>query len=206
MEPQGNLQTSRLKILTSRARKHNEGQRNDFSFYSFCSYRIDTFRPTAAASTSERIEEVISGGLSQSEDPSRYDYIPPTIDPNSEMTPQSAIGSQMIASFSFNFLGQTIQVPAALLTHEIRGSGTWVDYAGAFYATPTQVCNYRIDYQNRGTDGRIFNTWKGSNVWDCTFGVVNGASLYSLNLYPGSQCARLFVNGVFRGEQCHSIN
>lgn len=88
------------------------------------------------------------------------------------MAPQSAIGSQMIASFSFNFLGQTIQVPAALLTHEIRGSGTWVDYAGAFYATPTQVCNYRIDYQNRGTDGRIFNTWKGSNVWDCTFGVV----------------------------------
>ena len=44
-------------------------------FAAFAVTASTLFAPTAAASTSERIEEVISGGLSQSEDPSRYDWL-----------------------------------------------------------------------------------------------------------------------------------
>lgn len=68
------------------------------------------------------------------------------------------------------------------------------------------ICNYRIDFQNRGLDGKIWSTHKGATENSCAWRL---SAIRELNtprhVKPGYQCARLFVGGTFRGEQCHNI-
>ena len=68
------------------------------------------------------------------------------------------------------------------------------------------VCNFRIDYQNRWGK-TIYSTEKGPTRWSC----VTNTQFMSrrsrdLKVRAGVLCARLFSNGVFVGEPCHSVH
>lgn len=144
--------------------------------------------------------ELIEGGTPQHTDPTSYDYVP-----ENKTATRNAYGDQAIGAFTINVAGQTIHVPSGILHHAIDGKGLHVDKETSWYKVPAQVCNYRIDYQNRG-EGKIWSTRKGGTVWDCKFGGFSGPTITNFNLHRGVECARLFVNEEFKGEQCHSIN
>lgn len=112
----------------------------------------------------------------------------------------------MIQGFGFEWEGVPIQVPLLTLNHEIIGEGTYIASETAnIAATGSQICNWRVDYQNRFQD-QIFATYPGATHWDCSFASATDVGPSDIHVQPGSQCARLYVMGEFRGEQCHAIN
>ncbi len=148
---------------------------------------------------------IIEGGHTQSDDPTRYDYVPKT----PEASLRSAWGHQAIDGYTIGFKGLSIEIPRGTLAHDIQGGSTYIRQEAAQYALVAQanVCNYRIDFQNRDVNtGRIWSTDRGATVNGCSwrFSVVRQISVPH-HVKPGLQCARLFVGGTFRGEQCHNI-
>lgn len=152
-----------------------------------------------------KFAKVIEGGQTQSTDPTAYNYIPKDAANLPAIQERSAEGNQVINGFTANILGQNITVPTGNLHHTIFGKGLHIDKEISKYNVPAQVCNYHIDYQNRG-EGKIYSTHVGKTVWDCTPGGAVGPELTNVDVKRGVQCARLFVNEEFKGEQCHSIN
>jgi hypothetical protein len=165
--------------------------------------------PVTSSESESEGSEVIYGGQVQSVDPTRYDYVPIGEADPSIAAPASAWGQQWIGGFTIKVGGQSIGIPKMVLTHDITGSGLRIDREQAYTISGTgQVCNYRYDFQNR-YGGAIYSTVTGTTRWSCdpigtTWGGNNVRAPYSVK--RGKQCARLFSNGVFIGEQCHSIN
>ena len=127
----------------------------------------------------------------------------------------NAYGAAWVSAFNYSWEGLTVPVPGAYIIHQITSSGLNISWEEAWY-TPsasvpgaiwgTNICNWRFDFQNRSSiDGSIKQTWSGLTQPGCnTLNVKRAIS----NIKPsnGLQCARLFTNGVFRGEQCHSVH
>lgn len=67
------------------------------------------------------------------------------------------------------------------------------------------VCNWRIDYQNRN-GSTVYRTYRGATHATCNFGAMYDIGPSNVTVRKGKQCARLFVGGSFRGEQCHNIH
>ncbi|MCL1800261.1 MAG: hypothetical protein FWG25_02695 [Promicromonosporaceae bacterium] len=149
------------------------------------------------------------GGTTQSTDPTRYDYAEPdAYDGTTDLTSKNATGMANIPSFTFDFNGLSIKVPAFVLTHKIVGSGLTVTSETASWTGVTnfQLCNYRVDFQNR-YGSTIYSTHTtGLHTGCTTFGSGSmSAQNVPYTLKTGAQCARLYVNGTFRGEQCHNV-
>jgi len=168
-----------------------------------------------AASTKGDDGSIIRGGTTQSVDPTRYDYVPAAQGGDAGIQPLSATGAQWISAFSYSWQGLTVPVPGGYIIHQIDGSGLHITQEDAWYTpSPTvvgaiwgaNICNWRIDFQNRSaSNGSIASTWSGLTNSGCyTTGVHRNVN--NINVTTGVQCARLFINGVFRGEQCHSVS
>lgn len=150
----------------------------------------------------------LHGGVTQSIDPTRYDYVPP--EDEGGIRPFNATGVGNIPGFTFTLLGVTFSVPKGLLSHTIVTSGLTIKSEGSVYTPGSllgiQICNYRIDYQNRW-NSTIYSTVSTGLHDRCIVGlpIIDNYNT-TRTVKTGSLCARLFVNGTFRGEQCHSVH
>lgn len=147
--------------------------------------------------------ETVLGGTVQSTDPSRYDYVSPNSEADQQL--RSAAGYAFVPGFMADVFGAQVNIPSGQIFHRINGSGTHIDFETATYTTAANICNYRIDYQNRDINGHIVATHSNGNHLGCAWGMVGDQGIHNLNVQPGMMCARLFVSGAFRGEQCHHI-
>lgn len=113
--------------------------------------------------------------------------------------PLSASGSQPIGGFTV----KDIRIPSMMLDHVINGSGLTINSEVA-EAEGLNLCNYRIDFQNR-YGNTIYRTDVGNTYWGCK--LLTTGPIYSRfkSVNRGVQCARVFVNGQYAGEQCHNI-
>lgn len=150
---------------------------------------------------------VIYGGTTQSIDPTRFDYVPAAGSPQAGMIqPLNASGTQSIGGFTISVGGVPIGIPRILLTHEINGSGLRVTSEKVYFAsTSTSVCNYQVVYQNR-SGSKIYSSSYSSTYKGCSSAKLMYNSAAPFTARAGVQCARLFSNGVYLGEQCHSIH
>jgi|GEM_PF-4050350 len=154
----------------------------------------------------EQGDQIVYGGTTQSTDPSRSDYVALQGEPS--IGTRSAWGHQAIGGFTFGFKGLSIQVPSGTLAHDIQGSGTRTTEEAAQYLliASANLCNYRTDSQNRNGN-TIYTTWKGTTQYECVWRTSAIRHITSpFTVKKGQQCARLYVGGTFRGEQCHNIN
>lgn len=160
---------------------------------------------------------VIEGGHVQSEDPTRYDYVPETSN-DDEMQASNAIGVQAIPAFTIGTgaggVSVSIPVPAGYLGHDIFGTklkvtkevGTYFRFASAPSPWNISLCDVRMDFQNRSSAGAIHRTYPGTTKWGCFKNwFPQRTDNTPRTLKAGKQCARLYVGGAFRGEQCHTI-
>lgn len=164
---------------------------------------------------------VLDGGQLQSVDPTAWNYEPPAAHSGGMITPMAASGFTGIGGFvmTVGAGGQStnIQVPAGFLGHAISGSGTGASLgneSAAYVPTPSltalwnlQMCNWRIDWQERN-GSNILATSPGPQTSGCsTLGASVSRTSKALPARNGSQlCARLYVGGTFRGQQCHNIH
>lgn len=152
----------------------------------------------------------IRGGRTQSVDPTAWNYVPPAT--GGGISPMSATGAQIISPFSVTLKGVTIAVPSGYLTHKIEGSGLTINKETAVYQPSlgaggvwgVNICNWRIDFQNRDLRN-ISSTSIGTTHASCDVIGVSRTKSTTVTVKQGVQCARLYVNGTFRGEQCHSV-
>jgi hypothetical protein len=152
----------------------------------------------------------IIGGTTQSVDPTRYDYVAPEAE---GPVPMSASGVGVVSPFSYSWNGFTIAVPAGYLFHSITGSGLTITKESVTYSPAPSavgaiwgmnVCNARFDFQNR-SGSTIYSTSTGSVLSGCHTSGITRVKTGTVTVRTGVQCARLYVNGTYRGEQCHSV-
>lgn len=150
--------------------------------------------------------QVIEGGEAQSADPTAYNYVPKeNSTPGKAIQPLSASGYQPINGFGFTYKGNNFKVTTGELQHRIIGSRNHIENEGVQYRVPSTVCNWRVDYQNRN-GAQIHRTFVGKTHTGCGFGAVADNGPHNVYVKSGSQqCARLYIAGKFRGEQCHHI-
>ncbi|MGO1592458.1 MAG: hypothetical protein ACTH1Z_01365 [Ancrocorticia sp.] len=148
----------------------------------------------------------IVGGTTQSIDPTRWDYVPPSDETAEGVEPLDANGGEPIGGFTINVNGVPIGIPKMILRHNIKGTKLKVNTEEArIETTGATVCNYRFDFQNR-YGKKIYKTNSTGVYSKCTINsgwVKNSYAPFTAK--RGVQCVRLFSNGVFVGEQCHSI-
>ncbi len=124
----------------------------------------------------------------------------------------SAIGVAPVTSFTYSFQGVTVKVPVGcFLTHKIRGDDrvvtaerAGVDCAGAGLWSGG-FCNSRIDLQYYDVYNRIYLTNPGRTDNSCIYDPLRDGPARVLPRF-GKACAVLYVNGVARARQCHSIS
>ena len=154
----------------------------------------------------EPILTTVYGGTTQSTDPTRMDYVPSADSPhNSVVQPRNADGYQAIGGFTITVGGVPIPIPKTLLHHSIRGTGYGIQTEWANFASGSKICNYQVAFQNR-RGSTIYSTSYTGTYKTCA---ISSGRIYN-NTTPrtaknGLQCARLFSNGYYVGEQCHSM-
>ena len=159
-------------------------------------------------------EDVVLGGTTQDTNPTGYDYVPSVLATSAMtasgvVTPMDASGTGATGAFSYTWGGLTFRVPSGRIAHTVKGKGLQVtkQTANWIFLVPTafQICNYQWQFQNRlGT--AIYSTVKSPLFNECRYGNLPNYSVGSTrNLKAGQLCARLYVQGTFRGEQCHTI-
>jgi hypothetical protein len=147
--------------------------------------------------------DVILGGTTQSTDPTRFDYVPA----EPAFSGRGAVGYQPIGGFTFTWGGVPIGLPGFVLQHVLTGSGLTVQQETANYTfgVKAQFCNYQTAFQNR-KGSTIYSTRWSSYHSGCSYLAAVGQNIQGpFAVKNGSQCARLYVNGTFKGEQCHNV-
>lgn len=125
----------------------------------------------------------------------------------------SAFGCQYIGGFGFTYEGFELTAPQGYLCHDIDGSGKFIDREAASYGPfPTiysllksHLCNWRIDFVYRNTQGTEYRRDSGATHTNCSFDISRTVTKDKTLRYYGTACAQLYVNGVLRGKQCHNI-
>lgn len=121
----------------------------------------------------------------------------------------SASGIGTVPGFTFGWKGLTITVPGGTIYHSISGSGLTVtkETANFVFKLPkyVQLCNTQWQFQNRH-GSTIYSTYTSPLRTGCTYGYIPDHT-YSTkrNVKTGQLCARMFVAGTYRGEQCHNV-
>lgn len=143
------------------------------------------------------------GGTVQHVDPTRDDYVP-------LIAPRSATGVGGTSAFYITYAGTQWRIPTGMIGHTVNGSGLRITSESAKWApsvtVPVQVCNYQWKFQNRYGD-TIYSTVSSKVFSGCTLTIGLPAYTYETDrtVKTGALCARFYVNGTFRGEQCHSV-
>lgn len=150
-------------------------------------------------------EGVAYGGTTQSVDPTAYDYVPPS--PPAGVQLFGASGMASVGGFQVTIQGQKITVPGFWMEHVIQGKGysvtkEWAQYAPVSYLT---LCNYQTAFQNRSGSTIYATRWSAYHS-GCSTGIFVQNAPGSFQVREGQECARLYVAGVFRGEQCHYVH
>jgi len=66
------------------------------------------------------------------------------------------------------------------------------------------ICNWRFDFQNRSGD-TAYSTSVGNTHGSCDIVNISRVQTSTVKVKQGLECGRLYVNGYFRGEQCHAV-
>lgn len=161
---------------------------------------------TSDAATGEY--EVVEGGTVQHTDPTRYDYVPLSASPTDLVQPASASGLTLLSAFKYTWNGISIPVPGLQWHYHLTGSGLNVTNQHSRWV-PTlinnvRLCNWKVQYQNR-TGSTIHSTFTTGTHTGCTWGTGTDTLTNDYRVKTGIQCARLFVQGYFRGEHCHAV-
>ncbi len=151
----------------------------------------------------------------QSEDPTLLNFVPDPSDSRyNQPQPRSANGYQLIGGFTVDVKGVTVGVPRTTLWHNITGTGRKITNETAnVVASTANICNYQVVFQNR-YGKTIYSTTTTPVKWRCIYVLTNSGDIgnpsaagkKTMTVERGVQCARLFINGVYAGEQCHSIS
>lgn len=124
----------------------------------------------------------------------------------------TAYGSTPVNSFGYSYQGLSLRVPIGCFrTHVVRGDRTviaaeraGVDCAGAG-VWGGGFCNTRIDFAYDDTDNRRYLVDTGATDNRCRHDLLRDGPRRVLPSY-GKACAVLYVDGVARARQCHSIS
>lgn len=146
----------------------------------------------------------------QSVDPTLENFVPLPTDMRYNLPqPRSAWGNQTIGGFNVGIKGVSVTIPKIVLYHKVNGSGLKMTSEFAQVNPVTSiVCNYKIQFQNRYGNS-IYSTTSTPlqngclSVFNTSSEIFNPSGKRTLK--RGLQCARLFINGVYAGEQCHNI-
>lgn len=133
--------------------------------------------------------------------------MPEDVPSDNAIEPLDANGGQPIGGITISVNGIPIGIPKMVLRHSITGSGLKLNAEDArIETTGATVCNYRFDFQNRYGD-KIYRTNSTGTYKKCVInsGWVKNSTAPFTTRY-GNQCVRLFSNGVYVGEQCHSMH
>lgn len=155
------------------------------------------------APTADPPAEVVKGGKTQSVDPTKYNYVP-------EVTVQDALGTGVTSGFTYTQAGVTIKIPNGFIAHNLTGTGLKMtnqsaNWEFALAGVPAQMCNYQWQFQNR-FGSTIYSTVKSQVFTGCVYwGIPKWTYATDRTIRTGSMCARLFVAGTYRGEQCHNV-
>lgn len=120
----------------------------------------------------------------------------------------SADGDAFLSAFSYSWQGITIPIPGSYINHKVTGTGLRVTEEEATWMPlppySMQQCNVHFEFQNR-YGSTIYSTVKMSVIPGCHWGYTTQKYTPDRTLKTGLICARLYVNGTYRGEQCHSV-
>lgn len=116
----------------------------------------------------------------------------------------SAYGVSYWSGFNVNIGGQTVKIPGGQLAHMISGSGYYIKWDGANFASAGNLC----DSSMRFTYGYGAYYLKGNVHWGCSH---VGQWKYYLNNWKaprGSACAELWAKNwrVRIARQCHYVH
>jgi hypothetical protein len=124
----------------------------------------------------------------------------------------SAKGAEQVPAFPIDYKGISLPVPKGFLFHSIDGKHRTVKKETATYSAAIsavglaagRACNWRIDFQYKDLNGKVYRTDKGPTNVSCNFKAGRTVRPGTLPHY-GKACAKLYVNGKHRATQCHSI-
>lgn len=152
-------------------------------------------------------EDVIYGGKVQSTDPRRYDYLPPEELATGMVSTQDAYGATFIPAFNYSWGGLTIPIPGGLIEHGIYGQGLRITRETAAFgplAGNWQICNHQWQLQNRNGN-TIYSTIRLPVQTGCRAGFTTVDYRTVRTVRYGQVCARLYVAGYYKGQQCHHV-
>lgn len=141
------------------------------------------------------------------------------VKPAATVKPMTAIGFQPLGSIQYSWQGVTVEVPTGcFLGHTIKGDGRklaqeWTSWdcsppASSFLAVNPNMCNPRYDFIYKDMNGKIYSRLSSGNrylgCWGATGPTFTAPNNRTLPKY-GSACAALYLNGQYKGQQCHNI-
>lgn len=168
--------------------------------------RAQAEQTPANDATASTTKSLVLGGTTQSVDPTRYDYVAPG-GAGGGIRPMSATGYGWVPAFTYSWNGLQIPVPSGYILHVLKGSGLTVNVDAAQYEPNIlgiQICNYRFAFQNRYGKTIYATRWAPLHA-GCTYGYFSQGVVGPFTVRTGVDCARLYVNGIYRGEQCHNV-
>ena len=129
--------------------------------------------------------------------------------------PLSAFGCEPFGGFCVEVGGKKVCYPGATLCHTVRGNGKTITYQDASVddnfgggTAGGNFCNWRIDWEYRDTNGKVYFTDAGPMHYKCE------GSAYPIGRVDkkrrvvgkyGSVCAVFHASGGRRAAQCHFI-
>lgn len=120
----------------------------------------------------------------------------------------AAKGFTLLSAFKYSWNGISIPVPGLQWHYHLDGSRLSVTHQHTRWV-PTlinnvRLCNWRVAYQNR-SGNTIYSTRWSPTSSGCTWGTGYNNLSSDYTVKRGVQCAKLYVQGYFRGEHCHAV-
>ena len=124
----------------------------------------------------------------------------------------SAFGFEPVPAFPISYKGVSIPVPKGQLSHGIEGDHRNIKMEFAQYTVAPshlgllagRACNWRIDFQYKDLNGKVYRTNRGPTEISCNFTARRTVHPGELPHY-GKACAKLYVHAQLRATQCHAI-
>jgi hypothetical protein len=117
----------------------------------------------------------------------------------------TAQGFEFWDAKTINVKGQSIQIPAGTLSHNIGGEGNYISKEWASFATvSSSLCNWRVDYVYSDVNKKEKRRIPGRVHYTCNYAAF-AETVYPGTVPYGTACAKLYRNGGFVAQQCHSI-
>jgi hypothetical protein len=120
----------------------------------------------------------------------------------------SAYGYAYWGGFPITVKGQTIKVPAGQLFGAAEGKGLRMTAVGGDFITYTaSICNWHIDVDFLGRDGRQYDKIQGPDHRSCDPWGVEKWNVAGRRIREGRVCIRLYTHFTHRvASVCHSVH